>query len=232
MTTDALFETPAVGAAPVAPAAGQTPAAARALDAAAGNNAGPVDPGKPATPVAAVATGPVHKVVGVDLSLTATGVADRHGATVITSSGHRDDTLLQRRERLGCIRRAVLDWTDSADLVVLEAPSYGSKGGSAHDRAGLWWLVVSALMHRGIRVVEVAPSTRAKYATGNGRADKDAVLTAAVRRLAIHVSNNNAADAAWLCAIGHDLLGDPLLELPATHRAALVTVRARMGDLA
>lgn len=212
----------------------ETPAAARALDAAAGQDTGPAGRGGAVTPVAASAAGPVlHKVIGVDLSLTGTGVADRHAASTITSSGHRNDTLLQRRERIACIRRSVIDWTTGADLVVLEAPSYGSTGGSAHDRAGLWWLVVSALLHRGIRVVDVAPSSLKVYATGKGnRLDKHAVLLAAERRLPVAIENDNEADAAWLCAMGHELLGEPLIDLPANHRRALVTVRARMGDSA
>lgn len=183
----------------------------------------PQEPGTAGT----TGPGPSRRVMGVDLSLTRTGIATRHGAEIIATSGHLDDTLAQRRQRISRIRAEVIGWCTNADLVVIEAPSYGSKGGSAHDRAGLWWLVVSALMHRDIPVLDVSPKTRAKYATGNGNADKDEVLAAAVRRLPIAVSNNNTADAAWLVAIGHDLYGEALVQLPQTHRAALDTLRAR-----
>lgn len=194
----------------------------------AGIDAGPASRGTatvaPAA-AAAVVAGPAPHVVGVDLSLTATGVATRHSAELITSTGHRDDTLIDRRARLNHIRYRVISWCQAADLVVIEAPSFGSRGGSAHDRAGLWWLVVSALIHRDIAVIDISPKTRAKYATGRGNAGKDEVLTAAVRRLPIDVDNNNTADAAWLCAIGHDLLGAPLAPLPAAHRSAIDGLR-------
>lgn len=174
-------------------------------------------------------------VVGLDLSLTSTGIATAAYATTITSDGHNGDTLTQRRARLGRIRQRIIGHTTGADLVVIEAPSYGSRGGSAHDRAGLWWLVVSALLHRGIAVIDVAPATRVKYATGSGildRTAKDRVLKAAIQRLPIDVANNDEADAAWLCALGHDLLGQPLCALPAAHRKALDTVRPRLPESA
>jgi len=174
-------------------------------------------------------------VIGVDLSLTGTGIASLHGAVKIASSGKKDATLAQRQQRLRHLRQrivAVVGQHGDPDLIVIEGPSYGSKNaGSQHDRSGLWWLLVDVFTIRGWRVLEVPPSTRMKYATGKGMVDKDVVLAAAIKRLPIDVTNNDEADAAWLCAIGHDLLGDPLTDLPATHRAALNSVRPRLHDL-
>lgn len=165
------------------------------------------------------------RIVGVDLSLRATGVATSTFAITICSDGEHDATYQQRDQRLSYIRRNVLQSTAAADLVVIEGPSYGSTGGSAFDRAGLFWLVYRGLAHRDIPVVVVSPKTRAKYATGNGNADKDAVLVAAVRRFPnVGVTGNNAADALILAAMGYDHYGSPLAPMPATHRAALNAV--------
>lgn len=173
------------------------------------------------------------RAAGIDLSLTGTGVACAHGSLLIESSGTRADTLTDRGVRLNRIVAQIVTRLQSCpdcpnlDLVLIEGPSYGSKGGSQHDRSGLWWLVVDTLAGLGLLpIVEVPPKTLKKYATGNGNADKDAVLVAAVRLLPIEVSNNNTADAAWLVAVGYDLLGEPLVELPAKNRDALALIRA------
>lgn len=58
-------------------------------------------------------------------------------------------------------------------------------------------------------------------------------MTAAVRRLPQDVDNNNAADACWLVALGCALLGQPLVDLPANHRAALDVLRPQLeGNVA
>jgi crossover junction endodeoxyribonuclease RuvC len=179
---------------------------------------------------------PAHRVVGVDLSLTRTGVASCDAAVSIESTGRKDATLPQRQQRLRHLRQLVIAACERGgepDLIVIEGPSYSSKNAaSQHDRSGLWWLLIDAFTIRGWRAIEVAPSTRMKYATGKGMVSKDVVLASAIKRLSIDVTNNDEADAAWLCALGHELLGSPIVDLPQDHRAALVAVRARTGDLA
>lgn len=155
-------------------------------------------------------------VVGVDLSLRSTGVATAKGCLRIQPAKG-----LAGVARLRVIRAAVAEHTAGADLVVVEGPSYGSNGGLAHERGGLWWLVVERLDALGRRVAVAAPSVRAKYATGKGNAGKDEVLAAAVRRFpSLAFTGNDEADALWLCALGHEALGSPIVALPAVQRAA------------
>jgi crossover junction endodeoxyribonuclease RuvC len=174
-------------------------------------------------------------VVGLDLSLTGTGVALPDGTVrTIASKGHTGATLRQRATRLhNLCTTVILAALGGAEverdrLIVVEGPSMGSssRGGAHHDRAGLWWLVVDALDGEpGIDVVEVAPAARAKYATGRGNASKDEVLAAVIRRYPdIEVRNNNEADALVLRAMGCDQLGQPLADVPAAHRTGLAKV--------
>lgn len=164
-------------------------------------------------------------IIGVDLSLTGTGVACRHGTETITTRGARDDNLHDRHNRLLRIREAVLSWCRGADLIVVEAPAYSKAQGHNHDRSGLWWLTIHALIALDIPVVTVTPTGRAKYATGRGNASKDEVLAAVVRRYPTpEVTNNNEADALTLAAMGHDALGHPLATVPASHRTALTAI--------
>lgn len=169
---------------------------------------------------------PAPLVIGLDLSLTSTGLASPSGTDTIATVGHKDATWTQRQNRLHHIRNLVLLWCKGADLIVVEGPSYGSVGGSAHDRAGLWWLVVDRLIANQIPVAVMTPTQRAMYATGKGNAAKDACMLAASCRWGRHfdITGNDTADAVTLCAAGLDYLGYPPVVMPDTHRRALATV--------
>lgn len=155
------------------------------------------------------------KVMGIDLSLTSTGIALASegtivGLTRIQTTGKRADTLVQRQNRLYGITMKIRDLvhTYSPDLVVIESPSYGSQHGSQHDRSGLWWLVVDRIISNGTLLATVTPNGRAKYATGKGNASKDAVLAAVVKRYPeVEVTGNDVADAVVLAAMGSRYLG-------------------------
>ena len=162
------------------------------------------------------------RVVGLDVSLTGTGVAlfditddpDYRSARVevIETKGKKGATLWERRVRLRTIADSIeqIIYQDNLqpNLAVIEAPSYGSMHGSQHDRSGLWWMVVEMLMSFGIDVGSVPPQTRAKYATGKGNASKDAVLVAVVKAFPdLPIENNNVADAVALAAMGARHLG-------------------------
>ncbi|TWS23183.1 hypothetical protein FK268_12755 [Tsukamurella sputi] len=149
-------------------------------------------------------------VVGLDLSLTGTGVAviTPLGAEVhrIASTGRRGATLAERHARLIRLRNATLKHVvvNDADLVLVEGPAYGIRAQEGrHDMAGYWWLVMAALQHTGRTVVEVPPTTRAKWATDKGNAPKAAVV-AAVAKLWPDVTlvSDDCADALALASIG------------------------------
>lgn len=164
-------------------------------------------------------------IIGLDLSLTATGIAGNTGggwADVITPPAK-----LTGHQRLSYIRMAIMDrylTCPNALYVVVEGPSYGSTTGSFHERAGLWWLVTHDLWKRGIRYASVPPATLKRYAVGSGKASKDEVLVAVTRRFPWCPADNNAADAATLAAMGADHFGAPLCDMPKANRGALDAV--------
>lgn len=183
------------------------------------------------------------RVVGIDPSLTSTGVATAAwslagtaGVMVpdcirVQSSGRAGASLPERSDRLAGLAARIAELASGADLVVIEGPSMGStaaKSASMHDRAGLWWLVVDALRQdpsRPVLVAEVPPTIRAKYATGNGGAGKDAVLAAAVKRYpGWDITGNDIADAVILTAMGCRHLGHPIDSLPQIHLTAMAKV--------
>ncbi|WP_280381039.1 hypothetical protein [Nocardia wallacei] len=177
-------------------------------------------------------TGREHTdVVGLDLSLTSTGIAvvgsGAPWCATIESKGKADAPWQARYRRLGDIARRIIPAVPANAFVVLEAPAYSRTTGSQHDRSGLWWMVYDLLAGTTRTVLPVGPNLRAKYATGKGTAGKDAVLAAAVRRYPhIPITGNDTADAVVLAAIGCRLLGRAIDDpMPKTHLAALDTIR-------
>ncbi len=165
-------------------------------------------------------------VYGLDLSLTGTAIATPNSTHRIHTPGHNGDPVTVRADRID----RILDWVATTiptptlgppvprSLVVVEAPSYGSTGGQAHERAGLWWAAVGWLLRCGAEVVDIAPGTLKKFATGSGNAQKPDMRMALYKRAGIDEPDDNQVDAWWLRQIGLYLLGDPTaVQLPKTH---------------
>ena len=159
-------------------------------------------------------------VVGLDLSITATGVAYAHGGTDVWKLPAK-----LRDERLstiaGCVKIAVQDF-GPVDLVVIEdLPTH------AHG-AGITGMVHGAvrceLLRAGVPYVLVTPATLKKYATGKGNADKTAMTLALYKRTGLELADDNQVDAWWLRAAGLQHLGFPVVELPAAQVDALSKV--------
>jgi len=153
------------------------------------------------------------RIVGIDPSLTGTGLAilNQHGAwvTTIMTTGRRGDGLAERDHRIRYIVNEVLaDDMCNADLAVIEGPAITRNAGSAWDRAGLWWRIVHRLLANDVPVAVCPPSTRAKWATGRGNADKAAVAVAVARMWPdVELTDDNQADALALASMGAQRLG-------------------------
>lgn len=166
------------------------------------------------------------RVLGLDLSLTGTGIC-RIGAqgvellqTVRPGKRTGHERIAYILEEIRAAQRQA-----SLDLVVIEGPSYGSQGAQRghHERAGLWWLVTHGLYARGRSYAVVAPKARAKYATGSGNDGKAAVLAAVRERYAgrARPADDNQADALVLAHMGVDHLGGYFVDVPEHNRRAL-----------
>lgn len=166
-------------------------------------------------------------VVGLDLSITASGIASSLGW--VERIGRNEVTKLPLIDRLAAVDELVaqiLDRIGTPDLVVAEVPAFSRAGGGALERAALWWKVVRALTRRGVPVAEVYNNTRMRYATGKGLASKNAVIDAVARRWPQYETggDDNLCDAVVLMAMGAHHLGSPVGSVPATHAAALKAV--------
>lgn len=134
-------------------------------------------------------------IVGIDLSLTATGLC---------VDGTCDTIKLKTvgMDRLDRIRMNVLEAVDGASLVVVEGYAMGTARQSGTYAVGeLGGLIRWSLWDHDIPYVEVPPATLKQFATGKGNANKDAMVATAAR-LGCPADDNNAVDAWWLWHMG------------------------------
>jgi len=159
------------------------------------------------------------KVIGLDLSLTSTGIAFANGSTtVIKGAAHHGDWRLCR------IRDAVAYAieTERPDLVVIEdLPTHAKSAGLTGMVHGA---VRSLLVAREVPYALISPATLKAYATGKGNADKAGMLWAAYRWGSAEFADDKGGDqrdAWWLRIAGLQWLGSPEFELPAAQVARL-----------
>jgi Holliday junction resolvasome RuvABC endonuclease subunit len=186
-------------------------------------------------PASQPGAGPRPRVIGLDLSLTCTGIAS---ITLPTDNDGRPtvdllDKLKYRHTgrshmRLSWLRCEIADRTDGAALVVVEGPAYG-RGAQAghHELAGLWWIITHHLWRRQIPYAVCPPKVRAMYATGNGNAEKGEVRSGVAQHFGVECEGTgryDKADALSMAALGAHWLGYPLADLPDRHTRALAGV--------
>lgn len=172
-------------------------------------------------------------VIGVDPSLTCTGIAGDGWADALRPKG-------RGHERLQWLRGEVRERTRAADLVVIEGAAYG-RGGQAghHELAGLWWILAQDLWEHGIPYAVVNPHSRTIYATGSANPAKDhpkekrariakgMVRDAVAERYGLDCEGPgkyDRADAFILAAMGLHWAGWPLAAVEDTHSRALDAV--------
>src|SRR5690349_16369806 len=158
------------------------------------------------------------RVVGLDLSITATGVACCDG----TLTTWRPTAEGDERLRVLQLNLSHLLYVDPPELVVIEdLPTHAHSAGITGMVHGV---VRAVLLERNVPYALVAPASLKKYATGKGNAPKSEMRMQLYKRTGVDEPDDNAVDAAWLRHMGTDhLLGEGLV--PQTHRAALTKVR-------
>ncbi len=158
------------------------------------------------------------RVLGLDLSLTATGVAYTDGSLDTVRPITKGDTRL-----LEIVGRAVDTPVEECEpeLVVIEDLPHGLRNAAAGSLGMVHGAVRCALIERQVPYLTVPPATLKTYACGKGNATKPDMRVALLQRTGDDVRDDNQVDAWWLRALALDLAGQPVLELPQTHRRAL-----------
>lgn len=154
-------------------------------------------------------------VIGIDPSLSSTGVAIESGAwTIHTDAG--DPVRLQHiYQRVNATLASA--WGDGL-AVIEDLPSHAKSAGLTGMAQGVIRL---AAINCGVPYLTVPAASLKKYATGKGNATKADMRMAWYQRAGEDVRDDNQVDALWLRQIGLALLGLDAIPLPKTHLVAL-----------
>jgi crossover junction endodeoxyribonuclease RuvC len=137
------------------------------------------------------------KVLGLDLSLTASGIyCDTCGGSIFK-------TKLRGMERLQAIRDEVVKHALHSDIILVEGYAFGARGNAMFSIGELGGVIRLALYELSKPYIEIAPTQLKKFATGKGNANKDEVIAAAIRKFNFQGTDNNEADAYVLNRIGN-----------------------------
>lgn len=188
-------------------------------------------------------------VIGIDASLTSTGMARlthispaeaiRTGSTTLhwvgdtwhfPSKGTNSDTVAETSHRINGIIGEVYASSAPCDLVVMEAliPTPGRAAGKALERGALWWGIAMRFTRDGIPIVKVPPKTGKLWCTGSGSADK-ATVAARITRMwdwTGGIAKEDEFDALVMASIGCQLLDLPVpFDIPKYRSDALSGLR-------
>ncbi|RPK76388.1 Holliday junction resolvase [Streptomyces sp. ADI97-07] len=162
------------------------------------------------------------RVIGLDLSLTSTGVCLPDGNTfrIKTRQKDGDRRLLAIR---GSIRAALA--THRPHLAVVEdLPMHAMAAGLTAKVHGV---VLCELLDAGVPYAYVVPATLKSFAADHGNADKARMAAAAYLAAGVKFGDDKGGDqcdAWWLRAAGHDGCGQPLFGMPQAQRDRLLKV--------
>lgn len=168
----------------------------------------------------------IFRVVGLDLSITSTGMSDgSHHWVTQTPPDHPIERRIDRIvDRVGqFVHGSLLSRgpfpAHLADLVVIESGAFsrGSQSEGAEWLAALRYAVRVKLWQMNVPFAMVTPTALKSYTTGYGQATKPKMVEAVRDRHGIDLSGvkvkdgrYDLADAVALAAMGYRWLNDPL----------------------
>jgi crossover junction endodeoxyribonuclease RuvC len=147
-------------------------------------------------------------VLGIDLSLTGTGLSVVEGDRLLFSECYKPKNK-SGPTRLIEIRHKVSETIDKyqPELICIEGYSFGSRGRALFQIGELGGLIRVLLHKTGIKWLEITPSQVKKFAAGVGNCGKDIIMQQVYKRWGMEFKTSDEADAFILAKIGTILLG-------------------------
>ncbi len=142
-------------------------------------------------------------ILGVDLSLTSTGVCE-----LIPDRVDPCSYLIKPRVK-GCERLTYIEKRISSvinayhpRLVILEGYSFGSRTGQAFSIGELGGIIKVLLFNSKFKTILVPPTCLKKFVTGKGNSGKEVMLMKTLSKYNREFTDNNLCDAFGLAMMG------------------------------
>ena len=171
--------------------------------------------------------------IGLDLSLTGTGVVILKGGKLVDQTVIKSKPLgLTPRNEIERLLSIVAEVDKyilkySPKMIAIEGLAFGIvKTTSIMQLAGLNYLTRERIINCDIDFIIVAPSTLKKFATGKGNGPKDLVMLELYKRYGESFTNNNAADAYGLAMMAYELISKN--KIPAFQEETLKVIRKQI----
>ncbi|RJL21082.1 crossover junction endodeoxyribonuclease RuvC [Bailinhaonella thermotolerans] len=165
------------------------------------------------------------RVLALDLAAECSGVAYPGGTMILRAPAPagRTRTLADNLRRLDHIdtQVAALIRLYRPQVALVEDYARRVRSGAAHTLAEIGGAVRLALWRAAVPFAVVNIDHLKKYATGDTGADKTALALAAFKRAGVEFASHDECDAWWLYCMGADVLGQPVVRVPAAQRAVL-----------
>jgi crossover junction endodeoxyribonuclease RuvC len=161
-------------------------------------------------------------LMGLDLSLTSTGISINGNTQAIVSKFKETKRLADIRDRLSLILVE-----SGVHGVIIEGYAFAARNSQSHKIGELGGVVRLLLHEMMIPFVDVPPTSRAKFATGRGNAAKTEVISAVSARTGLIWSGKSADDEcdAWLLEeMGLQAIGLGKYHWPESNMAALKNI--------
>lgn len=171
----------------------------------------------------------MDNVVGLDISLTSTGIATWDGEYNVFTKPADFGHPMERYETIwaGILEVLVNDiyQQDQQEFVVaIEGYAFAKRSSHAHAQGELGGIVRQQLFQRGVPYVEIPPTSLKKFTTGKGNASKtDMVVSVSLRtgRAWTGKGADDRVDAWALRQMTMAHLDNPDYDWPQAHRDAL-----------
>jgi len=150
----------------------------------------------------------ITQIMGLDISLTSTGVSLWRWKKPPFNFTLAPPRRLSGMDRFHWIFERLTDYAGldpDRFLAVVEGISYGHNMKGHAERSGLYYTFLYYLWRRKAHYVVVPPTVLKKFATGKGNAHKDQVLKEVYKRFGQDAANSDVADAIVLNYIGRAL---------------------------
>ena len=175
------------------------------------------------------------KTLGLDLSLTGTGVVILEDGEIkvqkLIKSKPVGDLPISELKR---IQKIVQDielslCSCTIDVAVIEGLAFMVRNATALVQLSALNYMVRAMLDRlGIPFIIVAPTSLKKFITGSGGSKKDVMLMETYKRYGVTILDDNENDAFGLAKVGEELLNPKKKDLPVFQQEVLELLKKQL----